>query len=63
MWSLTPPGSPVPPTTRQSAEEQVRVILELPSSVLALLTVTLHNAGWTRGTAERELKQIKWWLS
>jgi hypothetical protein len=48
--------------TRQSAEEQVRVILELPRCVLALLVYALGKAGWTQGDAERELRAAKWWL-
>jgi hypothetical protein len=49
--------------TRESAEEQVRVILDLPRPVLALLYYTLGNAGWSRVQAESILRAHKWWLA
>ncbi len=56
---------PTPPPAldaRKAAEEQVLVILDLPKPVLALLVYTLGKAGWSQGTAERELRAVKWWL-
>jgi hypothetical protein len=51
-----------PLDARKRAEEQVRVVLELPDPVVALLMYALGKAGWTQSKAERVLRAEKWWL-